>query len=369
MNLLIIITGLLIMQVDSGLHNSTDSVFVLQKQGEYVEALNLYAKDVQPNLVFGTVNQQLNARLVEVLLFRKLGYTQRGLDSLAIIIPEIPDTSTYKMVALSHLANLKYDAIDFTGYYETLNDLYILAKENNDTKRMHRALGNMYWYFEEKNDPEKLDTHISLLEEQLDSFPGAVDSMRYYNLKGRYLRDVKSDFKAAFTAFGNAKDLMNDGISFQWYEIISYEQYTTALKDGNLFLAEQILKDLSTKTGTLQNPNILYPLYSAFVRLYTFKGDIELAKEYWKLMQLIPEESLNKLSIKDGVYAEIALSGSNTWVADPLMKHAKKSGFSDFLLIICIVSAIGLVIAGLGINRLKVERSNLHALSRWSLVE
>jgi tetratricopeptide (TPR) repeat protein len=370
MNLLIIIIGLLIVQVVPGLHDSTDRVYTLQKEGEYTEALSYYQEYVAPLLVKAPNKQKINARLVEVLLYRKLGYTERGLDSLVQLMPLIPDSlPTYKMIAFSHRANLKYDAIDFEGYYQALDTLYILAKEQNDYRRMNRALGNMYWYFEEKSSPERLEEHIRVLEGHLDRYPDGIDSVRYFNLKGRFLRDVKSDYKAALIQFGKAKNIINSNTSFQWYEIVSYEQYTTALADGNMFLAEMILKELSAKTGTLQNPNALYSAYSAFVRLYVYKSDIELANEYWKLMQLIPEESLNKLSIRDGVYAEIALNGGDAWEIDPLMKHAKKSSFSRLQLILTLLAAIGIIYSIYSVRKVQLERSNLHALSHWSLVE
>ncbi len=374
MQILLLFTLLIQVQPEPDLHSLINEVRSIHNSGEYSYALDQYQKTVEPLLSDAPLNLTINAKLLEVLINRKLGNTTEALKAVSKIIPLIPDSlPVHKMQALSHQANLYYDDLKFQKYYTTLNNLYDYAKVQEDGNRMSRAVGNMYYYFDHSNDKDSLNAYLDVLETHLKDYPSRKNSIRFEILSGRYDRDYNSDIDKAIIHFGRASDQINTDKEYSWYETVIYEKVITWLKDGNLQRSEEELIKLLKLPGTNQNPNTLYVTYSNMVRLYMLKGEIELSEQYFELMKLIPEDNLNYLSIEAGIYAKIALKGNgNAWESDPLFKNYKKSGFSEGDWIGLLLAISMLFYGALIVYKRWFKQRSTSVLSdslRWSLVE
>ncbi|MEQ8577613.1 MAG: hypothetical protein RIC57_03335 [Balneola sp.] len=374
MQILIVIAFIFQMQSSEDLHSLINEVRSIHNSGEYSSALYEYETKIEPLLSEAPLNLRINAQLLEVLIYRKLGNTTEALNNVTNLIELIPDSlPVHKMQALSHQANLYYDDLKFLKYFETLDKLYDYAKARGDGNRMSRAIGNMYYYFDQTNEMDSLETYLKLLGRHLLEYPSRKNEIRFEILTGRYRRDYLQKNQSALIHFANARDLIDLENEYSWYETVIYERVITWLSEGNLVKAEEELKSLLALPGTNQNPNALYVAYSNMVRLYVLKGEIELSEQYFELMKLIPEDNLNYLSIEAGVFAKIALKGNgNAWDTDPVFKNYKKSGLSEADLI-GILLAVSMLFYGALIvyKRWFKDRSNsvLSDSLRWSLVE
>jgi len=374
MQILLLFTLFIQVQPKPDLHSLINEVRAEQRKGDYVSALDSYKEKVLPKLDEAPNNLRVNAELLEILILKKLGETELALhkaDSLLIEFPD--DLPVHRMQALSHKANLHYDNLQIDEFYSTQKELFRFAEVHNDGNRMSRAIGNMYYYFDHSYQRDSIEVYLDKLEIHLKDYPSNVNEIRFHVLNGRFERDFNKDLEASLIHFGKSKSLIDKETRFSWYETVTYEKIKTLLVDGNLTLAESELVALLREQGTNQNPNVLYVAYSNLVRLQVLKEDLELAEQYFKLMKMIPQSSLNYISIEEGVYAKIALKGDgNAWEMDPVFQYYKKSGFGTggLISVIMILSILFYGALTAYKNRFKsTSKTLLNDSLHWSLVE
>lgn len=369
---MVILTFLLGMQSNPDLHSLINSVRATQKSGDYQKALEEYNEIVLPNLDSAPTNLEYNARLLEILILKRLGHTDQALDSVNKVIYSIPDSLVnHKLQALSHRANLYWDNLKFDDYYHSLVELYELAEQEMDSVRMSRAVGNMYYFFNATNKIDSLKPYLKRLKGFLNDDETHFHKLRYEFYSGIYAREFEHNIDEAILHFGRAKRLINPEESFLWWIQINHEQIITWLEVGNYTRAEEDLKKNLLLPGVAESPNALYVNYSLLVRLYAYKGEIAIAKQYRALMDRIPRELHAYQSIEAKVHADIALSGGNSWESDPVFKHAKKSGMTKLQMLFLVLFGTGILLMALiGFKTAFFRKeSNLSDSLRWSLVE